>query len=448
MVKTINDYKFKENDNVTLKGWIFSVRKQADKTFIQIMDGSTSKMIQGIITTEKIKDISLSKGTSIEVIGIIKIFREKPELHIETLNILGECNSEEFPISKNKLGLDFLRKHEHLRIRTHTIQSVMRVRHTLSMAIHQFFDKQGYFNIHTPLLSSNDCEGAGETFTITSQNPFKKREDGKPSVIYANKELFKKPVFLTVSGQLHGESYATAMNKIYTFGPTFRAEKSDTNRHLSEFWMVEPEVSFINQSELHLLAQDLIKFCLLKVLTDRKDDLQILSRNDKTLVSRLETYSKGTYPQVSYDEAIKLLNKKFEEKVEWGIDLTSEHEKYLAEEVFKSPVICYNYPAKIKSFYMKPNLDNKTVQSMDLLVPGIGELIGGSMREDNYDNLKMKLEEKNITNLEWYLDLRKFGSVPHGGFGLGFERLVQFCTGMKHIRDVIPYPRYYKHCNA
>lgn len=451
MTKTLANMKLEEDKLVTVKGWIFSVRKQSDVTFVQIMDGSTSKMIQCVIETDKIKNVSLTKGVSIEVSGIIKIFRDKPELHVKSYKILGKCNPEEFPISKNKLGLDFLRKHEHLRIRTHTIQSVMRIRHTLSMAIHQFFDQKGYFYVHTPLLSSNDCEGAGETFTVTSQNPFKKRDDGKPSVIYANKELFKKPVFLTVSGQLHGESYATGLNKIYTFGPTFRAEKSDTNRHLSEFWMIEPEVCFITQDELHQLAQDMMQFCFQKVVKDRQDDLILLYRQDKELVSRLESFSKGDYPRVSYDEAVKILQesgKKFEEPVEWGIDFSSDHERYLTDEVFKCPVICYNYPTKIKSFYMKPNEDDKTVQSMDVLVPGIGELIGGSMREDNYDKLKSKLEEKGITNLDWYLDLRKFGTVPHGGFGIGFERLVQLCTGMKHIRDVIPYPRYYKHCNA
>jgi len=451
MSQTINDINFIEDETIIVRGWIFSLRKQSDVSFIQIMDGSTPKMLQAVIPTEVIKDITLNKGTSIELGGTIKFFNDKPELHVEHFKILGDCNPEEFPISKNKLGLDFLRKYEHLRIRTHTIQSVMRIRHTLTMAIHQFFDEKGYCNVHTPLLSSNDCEGAGETFTVTSQNPFKTKEDGKPSVIYANKEVFKKPVFLTVSGQLHGESYATGLNKIYTFGPTFRAEKSDTSRHLSEFWMIEPEVCFITQKELHQLAQDMMQFCFQKVLKDRQDDLKVLSRLDKELVKRLEGFASGDYPRVTYDEAVKILqesDKKFEEPVEWGIDFSSEHERYLTDEVFKCPVICYNYPTKIKSFYMKPNPDGKTVQSMDVLVPGIGELIGGSMREDSYDKLKSKLEEKGITNLDWYLDLRKFGTVPHGGFGIGFERLVQLCSGMKHIRDVIPYPRYYKHCEA
>jgi asparaginyl-tRNA synthetase len=436
-----------EKTMITKSGWIFLIRKQSDITFIQLMDGSSPKTLQLVLDSKEF-DIPLSRGCSIEVMGTMVPTESGEEMKVSTLKLIGECDAKTYPVVP-RATLEHLRTVEHLRIRTHTLQSVMRVRHTLSMAIHKFFDERGYFYVHTPLLTTSDCEGAGEAFAITTQYP----KTTKPESMDPKKELFKQKTYLTVSGQLHGEAMAMGLGKIYTFGPTFRAEVSHTSRHLSEFWMIEPEVAFLTETELHQLTQDLVQYCVKEVLEKRKDDIEFLTKQEPTLKERLEKIVEKDFPRITYDEAVDILLKEeekgkvFETKVSRGMDFGSEHEKHLTDEVFKSPVICYRYPKEIKAFYMKPTPEDESrVMSMDLLVPTIGELVGGSIREESYEKLKSVIESKKISGLEWYLDLRKYGSVPHGGFGIGFERLILLCTGMKHIRDVIPFPRYAGHC--
>ena len=444
--------------NYQVEGWVVQYRKQPPIHFIQLNDGSTVKNLQ-IVFTEDFKEQELLKsifrGCSIKVIGKL-VPSPKPEqpyeLVAESLLIHGK-SEQSYPINKQAKSLEYLRNIEHMRIRTLVMKAVHRIRNTLSYGVHEYFQKIGCQYVHTPIITSNDCEGAGETFTITTQYP----NDEKPKSMYRKKELFKKPTFLTVSGQLHGESYACGLGDIYTFGPTFRAENSNTSRHLNEFWMIEPELCFINQDDLHNLAEDFVKYCVSKVLKENKDELEFLSKRDNNLLERLQTIIKEDFAKISYQEAINILKEQFpkdeipeDEEIKFGLDLPSVMEKFLTDKIYNKPVIIYNYPKCIKSFYMKSNdeEDNTTVQAMDMLVPGIGELIGGSIREDDYEKLSKIVKEKGISNLDWYLDLRKYGSVPHGGFGLGFERLVLLCTGMTNIRDVIPYPRYPKHVFA
>ena len=437
----------------TVAGWIHNIRKQPPMAFIQMTDGSSSQQLQLVCSpehSEQFQDVfdKASKGASIEVLGKLEKSIKENQLFdfiVLQLTVLGECNNATYPIKKKGNTLEYLRQFEHMRIRTPIIESVMRIRNTLAKATHDFFQSHQFKYVHTPVLTTNDCEGAGECFTVTTQYP----TDEKPKAMYRKNELFKKPAFLTVSGQLHGESYACGLGDIYTFGPTFRAENSNTTRHLCEFWMIEPELCFTDLTQLMNLSEDYVKFCINRVLEDNMIDLETLTRLDKELIERLKLIVGNKFVRIPYSEAIDILTKTtkvFEEPVSWGIDLASEHERYLAEEYFKLPTILYDYPKDIKSFYMKVNSDEKTVQAMDMLVPGIGELIGGSMREDNYQKLDTIMKDKGISGLEWYLDLRKYGSVPHGGFGLGFERLVLLSTGIKNIRDVIPYPRYPKHC--
>lgn len=446
------------NNKITICGWIHLIRKQGQMLFILLNDGSTSKHINIVFSPEycsieKYENFlnQAKKGSSIKIFGMfVKSIKENQDYEIQGIDgeIYGNVDASKYPISKNKMGLETIRENLHLRIRTQTIASVMRIRNTLAKETHNYFQSIGCKNVNTPILTTNDCEGAGECFTVTSQYP----NDEKPKSLYRKNELFKKPVYLTVSGQLHGESYATALGDIYTFGPTFRAENSNTAKHLCEFWMIEPELSFINFNDLMDLSEDYVKYCISHVLKENIDDLILLQKTQKynyNIIDSLKTIVQNKFIRVSYTDAIDILSncdKTFEEKVEWGIDLSTEHERYLVEEHFKLPTIVTNYPKEIKSFYMKENDDNKTVAAMDLLVPGIGELIGGSMREDNYDILVSKMTDKMKKDLSWYLDLRRYGTVPHGGFGLGFERLVLLTTGMKNIRDVIPYPRYPKHC--
>ena len=435
-------------------GWVQLIRKQPPIHFIQLNDGSTVNNLQVVILEEfKNPDLlkKITRGASIKIYGkLIHSPKDKQpyELIAEKITILG-LSEPSYPITKQAVHLEYLRTIEHFRIRTSLMKSVHRIRNGLSFAIHTYFQKIDCQYVNTPIITSNDCEGAGETFTVTTQYPKNNKE-----TIDIKKELFKKPTFLTVSGQLHGESYALGLGDIYTFGPTFRAEKSNTSRHLNEFWMVEPELSFIDQNDLHNLTEDFVKYCVNYVLTNYTDELLLLNERDHLLISRLEVIKNKEFEKISYKDVIKILKEKYklskeeeDVKIEFGLDLPSSMEKFLTDIVYKKPVIIYNYPKVIKSFYMKSNEENEdeTVQAMDLLVPGIGELIGGSIREDDYNKLFKSIKNKKISNIDWYLDLRKYGSVPHGGFGLGFERLVQLCTGMTNIRDVIAFPRYPKH---
>lgn len=448
------------DNNVKVSGWVQLLRKQPPIHFIQLNDGSCINNLQ-VVVTEEFNDFDIlkkiSRGASIEVIGkLIKSPKpEQPyELQANKINILG-LSSPTYPINKQARHLEYLRSIEHLRIRTTVMKAVHRIRNTLSFGVHEYFQKIGCQYVHTPIITSNDCEGAGETFSLTTQYP----KDEKSHPLYCKNELFKKQTFLTVSGQLHGESYACGLGDIYTFGPTFRAENSNTTRHLNEFWMIEPELCFINQEDLHNLSEDFVKFIINKVLSENRSELEFLQKRDDKLIERLETISEKDFVRISYKEALKILSEKFpkeelqkleDKEIKFGLDLPTVMEKFLTDQVYQRPVIIYNYPKCIKSFYMKSNDEETetTVQAMDMLVPGIGELIGGSIREENYDKLANILKDKGITNLDWYLELRKYGTVNHGGFGLGFERLVQLCTGMSNIRDVIPYPRYPRHVVA
>jgi asparaginyl-tRNA synthetase len=368
------------------------------------------------------------------------------EIQAQTLEIFGTADPEAYPLQKKGHTLEFLREKAHLRPRTNTFGAVLRVRSALAFAIHKFFQERGFFYLNTPLITASDCEGAGAMFQVTTLdlNNLPKQEDGK---VDFSADFFGKPAALTVSGQLEGELGATALGAIYTFGPTFRAENSNTPRHLSEFWMIEPEIAFFDIADNMDLAEEFIKYCVSYALENCQDDLQFLQQMyDADLISRLQEVVKSTFVRLSYTEGVEILKasgRKFEFPVDWGTDLQSEHERYLVEEHFKRPVILTDYPKEIKAFYMKQNEDGKTVRAMDVLFPKIGEIIGGSEREANYDKLLARIEELHIPmkDMWWYLDTRRFGTVPHSGFGLGFERLVLFVTGMTNIRDVIPFPR-------
>ena len=428
-------------------------------------DGSTINNLQCVIDFEKYNDEFLKKistGSAIEINGKIvesQGSKQSVEVLVDEIIILGESDPDDYPIQPKKHSLEFLRSVSHLRTRTTTFSSVMRIRSSLSYAIHTFFQKNGFYYVNTPIITASDAEGAGEQFKVTTLN-FKKLKGDNHS-----DDFFGKETKLTVSGQLEAESYAMSMGKVYTFGPTFRAENSNTSRHLSEFWMVEPEVAFLDLKGNMDLAEKFLKFTIDYILEKNKEDLEFLEkrqieedklkpkekRNELSLIEKLNFIVNNNFEKITYDQAFEILKnckpnkkKKFKYLItEWGNDLQSEHERYLVEKYYKSPVIIYNYPAKIKSFYMKLNSDNKTVRAMDILFPGIGEIVGGSQREENYDILLKRMHEFKIEKEElwWYLDLRKFGSAVHSGFGLGFERLVMFVTGMSNIRDVIPFPR-------
>jgi len=417
-------------------------------------DGSTIKNVQIVVEVEKFDEELLKEittGACISVNGELVQSQgsgQKVELRCSELEVLGTCGAD-YPLQKKGHSMEFLREHANLRLRTNTFGAVFRIRHNMAMAIHSYFHKQGFFYFHTPLITASDCEGAGQMFQVTTKNLYdlKKDEDGK--ILYDD-DFFGKQASLTVSGQLEGELGATALGAIYTFGPTFRAENSNTPRHLSEFWMIEPEVAFIDLQDLMDLEEDFIKYCVTWVLDNCKDDLEFLNKMiDNTLIERLEGVLKDSFVRLPYTEGIKILEEavakghKFEFPVSWGIDLASEHERYLVEDYFKKPVIMTDYPKEIKAFYMKINEDGKTVQGTDVLFPQIGEIIGGSVREENYDKLMAEIDRRNIPmkDMWWYIDTRKYGTCPHGGFGLGFERLILFVTGMQNIRDVIPFPR-------
>lgn len=452
---------------ITLKGWVRTFRSNR---FIALNDGSTIENVQVVVDFENTDPELLKRittGAAIEVKGQVVESQGKGqavEVQATTISILGDSNPEEYPIQPKKHSLEFLRENAHLRVRSNTFSAVMRVRSTLAYAIHKYFQDNGFFYVNTPIITGSDAEGAGEMFRVTTldaKNP-PLTEDGK---VDYKKDFFGRETNLTVSGQLEGETFAMALGKIYTFGPTFRAENSNTSRHLAEFWMIEPEMAFFDLIDNMNLAEDFIKYVLKYTLEVRRDDLEFLNkrfleeekgkpqqeRSSMSLIEKLEFVINNDFKRISYTEAIDILKncnhnkkKKFQYLVdEWGIDLQSEHERYLVEKHFECPVILYDYPANIKAFYMRLNDDGKTVRAMDILFPGIGEIVGGSQREERYEVLKKKIANLNMdeATLWWYLDLRKFGTAVHSGFGLGFERLVLFATGMTNIRDVIPYPR-------
>ena len=439
---------------VNVKGWVRTHRSSKAVNFIAINDGSTIKNVQVVVDPTKFDETQLKQittGSCISVNGELVESQgagQTVEIQCREIEIYGLCGSD-YPMQKKGQSFEYMRQHAHMRLRTNTFGAVMRIRHNMAIAIHKYFHDHGFFYFHTPLITASDCEGAGQMFQVTTKNLYdlKKGEDGK--IIYDD-DFFGKQTSLTVSGQLEGELGATALGSIYTFGPTFRAENSNTPRHLAEFWMIEPEVAFIDINDLMDLEEDFIKYCVQWALDNCQDDLEFLNKMvDKTLLERLRSVVAGSFERLPYTEGIRILEeavkngKKFEFPVSWGMDLASEHERYLVEEYFKKPVIMIDYPKAIKAFYMKINEDGRTVQGTDVLFPQIGEIIGGSVREENYEKLMAEIDERQIPmkDMWWYLDTRKYGTCPHGGFGLGFERLILFVTGMQNIRDVIPFPR-------
>jgi asparaginyl-tRNA synthetase len=448
---------------VCVKGWVRTHRGSKAVNFIAVNDGSTIKNVQIVVEANKVPEETLKLVTTGACVSITGRLVESVgsgqavEVQADSVEVLGTCGSD-YPMQKKGQSFEYMRQYAHMRLRTNTFGAVMRIRHNMAMAIHDYFHKHGFFYFHTPIITASDCEGAGQMFQVTTKNLYdlKKGEDGK--IDYSD-DFFGKTTSLTVSGQLEGELGATALGAIYTFGPTFRAENSNTPRHLAEFWMIEPEVAFIDMDELMDLEEDFIKYCVRWALDHCKDDLEFLNKMiDKTLIERLNSVLADDFVRLPYTKGIEILQeaikngKKFEFPCNWGDDLASEHERYLVEEHFKRPVIMTNYPKKIKAFYMKiddqkPVLDGKemeeTVQGTDVLFPQIGEIIGGSVREESLDKLNAEIEARNIPmkDMWWYLDTRRFGSCPHAGFGLGFERLILFVTGMQNIRDVIPFPR-------
>ncbi len=466
---------------VCVKGWVRTHRSSKAVDFIALNDGSTIKNVQVVVSpdtcslnSDSVADPSLKDITTGACIAVTGALVESPaagqpsEIQASAITIYGLCDNT-YPMQKKGQSFEVMRKNAHLRLRTNTFGAVMRIRHNMAMAIHTYFHEHGFFYFHTPLITASDCEGAGNMFQVTTKNLYDLKKDEQGRIIYDD-DFFGEQTSLTVSGQLEGELGATALGAIYTFGPTFRAENSNTPRHLAEFWMVEPEVAFLDQEELMDLEEDFIKYCVRWALDNCKDDLEFLNKMiDKTLIERLEGVLKETFVRLPYTEGINILQqaikdgKKFEFPCNWGDDLASEHERYLVEEHFKKPVIMTDYPRSFKSFYMKQNAPaasvapadgpsvgykgaiapGPTMQGTDVLFPQIGEIIGGSVREESYDKLMAEVERRkmDLTHLWWYLDTRRYGSCPHAGFGLGFERLILFVTGMQNIRDVIPFPR-------
>ena len=440
---------------VNIKGWVRTRRGNKNVSFIALNDGSTIHNIQVVVDNEKFGDEYLkpiTTGACISVVGTLVESMgqgQKVEIQATKIDIYGIADPETYPLQKKGHTLEFLREIAHLRPRTNTFGAIFRVRHHMAMAIHTFFHERGFFYFHTPVITASDCEGAGQMFQVTTMNLYDLKKDEAGQIDYSN-DFFGKQASLTVSGQLEGELAAMSMGAIYTFGPTFRAENSNTPRHLSEFWMIEPEVAFNEIEENMQLAQDFIQYCIRWALDKCKDDLEFLSTMyDKELIERLNSVVNDDFIRLPYTQGVEILEAavakghKFEFAVGWGTDLQSEHERYLVEQHFKKPVILTDYPKEIKSFYMKQNDDGKTVRAMDVLFPKIGEIIGGSQREEDYEKLKNRAEEMGVPTKDiwWYLDTRRFGTAPHSGFGLGFERLLLFVTGMTNIRDVIPFPR-------
>ncbi|HQV76895.1 MAG TPA: asparagine--tRNA ligase [Chitinophagales bacterium] len=457
----------KIDSDVVVRAWVRTKRSSKNVTFINLSDGTTIHTIQAVVESGVVSDDILAKintGACLEVHGklIASQGTQKVEVSVHSIVILGEADADKYPIQPKKHSFEFLREKAHLRPRTNTFGAILRVRHALAFAIHQYFNDKGFYYLHTPIITGSDAEGAGEMFRVStldaSQPP--KTEDGK---VDFTQDFFGKETNLTVSGQLEGELGAMALSKIYTFGPTFRAENSNTSRHLAEFWMIEPEVAFNDLNDNMDLAEDFLKYLISYALAHCKDDLEFLDkrfaeeekqkptqeRSELGLLEKLNFCIANEFQRMSYTEAIEVLKnakKKFQFPVDWGTDLQSEHERYLVEKHFKKPVILTDYPEQIKAFYMKLSDDGKTVRAMDVLFPGIGEIIGGSQREENYDKLKKRAQQFGIEeeSIWWYLETREFGTCSHAGFGLGFERLVLFVTGMSNIRDVIPFPRYPK----
>jgi asparaginyl-tRNA synthetase len=461
----------KVNYETTVMGWVRTFR---NNQFIALNDGSTNNNLQVVVALGSLDDATLKRittGACIKAVGeIIPSLGkgQKVELTATSVEILGDSDAEKFPLQPKKHSLEFLREIAHLRFRTNTFGAVFRVRHSLAFAIHDFFNKKGFVYLHTPIVTASDAEGAGEMFKVTTlplDGTAPKNEDGS---INFKEDFFGRSTNLTVSGQLEGELAAMAFSDIYTFGPTFRAENSNTTRHLAEFWMIEPEMAFYDLEDNMNLAEEFIKHIIRYAMEHNKEDLEFLSqrldeeekqkpqneRSEMGLLQKLEFVVNNDFERITYTEAIDILKesnhnkkKKFNYLIDkWGVDLQSEHERYLVEKHFKKPVILTNYPKEIKAFYMRQNDDGKTVAAMDILAPGIGEIVGGSQREERYDKLTERMTEMHIPleELDWYLDTRRFGACPHAGFGLGFERIVQFVTGMGNIRDVIPFPRYPK----
>jgi asparaginyl-tRNA synthetase len=439
---------------VTVKGWVRTRRdSKAGLSFIALHDGSCFDPVQIIAlnTLDNYAQITtLTAGCSLAVTGVVKASEgqgQALEIEATTVEIVGMVeNPDTYPMAAKRHSIEYLREHAHLRPRTNVIGAVTRVRNCLSQAVHRFFHEQGYFWISTPILTGSDTEGAGEMFRVSTLDMTNLPMNDQNQIDYGQ-DFFGKETFLTVSGQLNVETYCTAMSKVYTFGPTFRAENSNTSRHLAEFWMIEPEVAFADLATVAQLAEDLLKYVFKAVLEERADDMAFFAqRINKEAISRLEQVINSDFVRMDYTDAIEILQnsgKKFEFPVEWGVDLSSEHERYLAEEHVGAPIIMQNYPKDIKAFYMRINDDGKTVAAMDVLAPGIGEIIGGSQREERLDVFDARLAEMNLDpeDYGWYRDLRRYGTVPHSGFGLGFERLVAYVTGMQNVRDVIPFPR-------
>ncbi|MEJ7646640.1 MAG: asparagine--tRNA ligase [Chryseolinea sp.] len=454
---------------VIIMGWVRSFR---NNQFIEINDGSTIKNVQAVLQRSAVDDSTLRRittGACLSITGNVIASLGKGQTHdlaVKELTIIGDCDPEKYPLQlKNRPSLEYLREIAHLRSRTNTFGAVMRVRHAMAFAVHKFFNDRGFFYLHTPVITGSDAEGAGAMFRVTTMDPSHPPRTADGQINYKD-DFFGRETNLTVSGQLEGETYAMSLGDIYTFGPTFRAENSNTTRHLAEFWMIEPEMAFYDLEDNMQLAQDLLHYLVRYAVEHCTDDLEFLNkraadeentkpqdkRSELGLMERLRFVSENEFQRVSYTEAIDILKnsnpnkkKKFQFLIDsWGTDLQSEHERFLVEKHFKKPVILYNYPADIKSFYMRQNEDGKTVAAMDVLFPGIGEIIGGSQREERFDKLSRRVQELNLPekDLWWYMELRRFGSAPHSGFGLGFERLMLFITGMTNIRDVIPFPRY------
>lgn len=439
---------------VCVKGWVRTRRGSKSVNFIALNDGSTIKNVQVVADVEKF-DAEMLKlittGACLSVEGTLVESQgagQSVEIQATKIEVLGTCGAD-YPMQKKGQSFEYMRQHAHMRLRTNTFGAVFRIRHNMAIAIHKYFHDHGFFYFNTPIITASDCEGAGQMFQVTTKNLYDLKKDKDGKIDYSD-DFFGKTTSLTVSGQLEGELGATALGAIYTFGPTFRAENSNTPRHLAEFWMIEPEVAFNDITDNMDLAEDFIKYCVRWALDNCKDDLEFLNKMiDKTLLERLNFVVDHDFVRLTYTDGIKILEDavkeghKFEFPVYWGVDLASEHERYLVEQHFKKPVILTDYPKEIKAFYMKMNDDGKTVRAMDVLFPQIGEIIGGSEREESYDKLMARINELNIPmkDMWWYLDTRKFGTCPHSGFGLGFERLILFVTGMQNIRDVIPFPR-------
>ena len=450
------DAKLYDGKEVTLEGWVRTIRDSKTFGFIELNDGSYFKNIQ-IVISDKLNNfnelVKLSISSSIKVTGTLVITENSKqpfEIQATDVEIYNVCDSE-YPLQKKKHSFEYLRTISHLRPRANTFYAVFRVRSVLSYAIHKFFQEKGFVYVHTPLITSSDAEGAGEMFNVNSFDltDVPKLDNGE---VDFSKDFFGKPAHLTVSGQLNAETYAAAFRNVYTFGPTFRAENSNTVKHAAEFWMIEPEICFADLNDDMNLAEDMIKYIFSYVLENCPEEMAFFNQFiDNTLLERLNNVINSDFARISYTDAVKELEKhndEFQFKVSWGIDLQTEHERFLCEKIFKKPVFVTDYPKDIKAFYMKQNPDGKTVAASDLLAPGIGEIIGGSQREEDYDKLINRMKELNmdLSNYTWYLDLRKYGSVVHSGFGLGFERAMMYLTGMQNIRDVIPFPRTPKNC--